>query len=98
MGKTKISTKDSRAKYVLRNKMYKLEYLLSHPCIDCGYSDPRALEFDHVKGKKKDNVSTLCMKARSLDLIKEEIAKCEVRCANCHNIVTYERNQNNKTK
>ena len=27
---------------------YVYQYLLTHPCVDCGQDDPRALQFDHV--------------------------------------------------
>jgi hypothetical protein len=62
------------------------QYLLKNPCVDCGESDVTVLEFDHSKQKgiKFKAVSSL-MKARyPLEKIKEEIKKCEVRCANCH--------------
>jgi hypothetical protein len=59
-------------------------------CVDCGYAEnPRALEFDHVRGEKLDAVSRLVTKRSSLDVILAEIAKCEVRCANCHKIRTW---------
>ena len=41
------------------------------------------LEFDHINPEEKiSNVSDL-MKF-SINKVKKEIAKCEVRCANCH--------------
>lgn len=58
------------------------DYLSSHSCVDCGESDPIVLEFDHKKNKISD-VSFLARVA-SLDKIKEEVEKCEIRCANCH--------------
>lgn len=58
-------------------------YLLSHPCVDCGESDPAVLDFDHLRDKRAD-VSALVHGAASWDLILAEIAKCEVRCSNCH--------------
>ena len=61
---------------------YILNYLIEHPCIDCGEKDPIVLEFDHVNGAKRDNISNL--KRSSVKAVKEEIEKCEVRCANCH--------------
>jgi len=63
-------------------------------CTDCGYDkDPKALHFDHVRGKKYKGISELCSKGYSLTAIKKEIQKCEVRCANCHSSVTHKRLQ-----
>jgi hypothetical protein len=31
---------------------YIWQFLLSHPCVDCGENDPTVLEFDHVRGRK----------------------------------------------
>ena len=74
-----------------RNIAFVNEYLSTHPCTDCPESDPIVLEFDHVRGKKYKEVSDMAQKAYSLKTIQEEIAKCEVRCANCHRRVTYYR-------
>ena len=63
---------------------YILNYFLANPCVDCGESDVVVLEFDHVRGKKEANVSELIQSKVGLDRIKEEIAKCDVRCCNCH--------------
>lgn len=60
------------------------DYLLQHPCVDCGESDPVVLDFDHVRGEKNGHVGTMVNNQRSMKVILGEIAKCEVRCANCH--------------
>ncbi len=61
-------------------------------CIDCGYSShPAALEFDHVKGTKKGNVSRFAGNGSSWKCLICEIEKCVVRCANCHRISTFQR-------
>jgi len=66
----------------IKTNKYIAEYLRQHPCVDCGEDDIVVLEFDHVRGKKRGAISVL--KRYSLKAVKEEIEKCEVRCANCH--------------
>ena len=61
-------------------------------CIDCGYdAHAEALQFDHVEGDKKGNVSDLVRSDYSWLTIMNEINKCEVRCANCHAVMTAHR-------
>lgn len=71
------------ARYRKRNRENLLIYLFTHPCVDCGESDPRVLEFDHL-GEKTEDVASLASSAVSWRRVEEEIAKCVVRCANCH--------------
>ena len=73
------------------NKQRLYTYLSSHPCVDCGQTDVRVLEFDHVQGNKSANITRMLDNAVSWETIEAEIAKCEVRCANCHRIKTLER-------
>lgn len=72
---------------ILRDTVNKFlcKYLLKNPCVDCGESDVRVLEFDH-KGEipKFKAVSSLIRLQYPLNKIQEEIDKCEIRCANCH--------------
>jgi len=67
-----------------RNMKYLGDYLTTHPCVDCGESDPVVLEFDHVRGEKRAALSTMACNCNTLEVLNEEIAKCDVRCANCH--------------
>ena len=61
-------------------RKYAWEYLSTHPCVDCGKSDPAVLEFDHVGEKNKD-VAVIIGQGSSLETLKREIDLCEVRCA-----------------
>ena len=71
-------------------RAYITTYLKANPCVDCGETDAIVLEFDHVTGKDF-NISDAARKGVSIKKLKDEIAKCEVRCANCHRKKTYER-------
>lgn len=70
---------------------YIRDHLRNNPCVDCGEDDWVVLEFDHVRGSKAYAVATLRQGGHSLDLVIAEIAKCDVRCCNCHRRVTYNR-------
>ena len=69
-------------------------YLADHPCVDCGEDDIRCLDFDHrVPSDKLANVSQLVSLHVRWQRILDEIAKCDVRCANCHRKRTAEQQQ-----
>ncbi len=65
-------------------RMYIYEYLETHPCVECGETDPVVLEFHHVRGKKREAISMLATYGASIEVIREEIEKCDVLCSNCH--------------
>jgi hypothetical protein len=68
-----------------RKRVLVIEHLLTHPCVDCGQSDIRVLDFDHIRGKKINNISHMVRRGNTKwKIVEDEIAKCEVRCANCH--------------
>ncbi len=62
------------------------------PCADCGRTFPPAvMHWDHLPGTRKlGNLSTH-FRGRSRAAILEELAKCELVCANCHAMRTFER-------
>lgn len=74
-----------------QKRIYVNAYLESHPCVDCGETDWVVLEFDHVRGVKKWNIGSMMNRTSSLDALIEEIAKCDVVCANDHRRRTYTR-------
>ena len=74
-----------RAIYKKRNRAFVIAYLKAHPCVDCGEADTTILDFDHVCPEEKEHeVSYLSRRGRPLKELIREIARCEVRCANCH--------------
>lgn len=88
----KDKAKERNKKVTERLRKFVDRYKLYVGCIDCGYKKHAvALQLDHVRGKKKMAVSSMVSRGASIKSVKEEIRKCEVRCANCHSIVTNER-------
>jgi len=74
-----------RKKDIEKLKDFIWNYLLDHPCIDCGNNDPVVLHFDHRNpDDKKYAISDAIYRLRSVESLKREIEKCDVRCANCH--------------
>lgn len=72
-----------------RNRKFIDDFLNKNPCIDCGEKDIIVLEFDHVLGIKINNICTAINNSWSIKKLKEEIEKCEIRCANCHRRITH---------
>ena len=63
------------------------------PCADCGHSFPwYCMDFDHLSDKKF-NVSEVAKRNIGWKRLKEEIAKCDVVCANCHRKRTFGRGE-----
>jgi hypothetical protein len=67
-----------------RNRVNKAKLLETLSCVDCGERDPILLEFDHRDGGVKiANVSRM-MALHTWSTVLIEIAKCDIRCVNCH--------------
>lgn len=79
--------KEKRAAIVNRYKCMK-------GCADCGIKGlpPYVYDLDHLDPESKlDHVSVLINQVRPWNIIRKEVLKCEVVCANCHRIRTEER-------
>lgn len=84
----RVKVKNRTAAAKREAQIFVYEYLLKHPCA-CGEARPACLDFDHQNDKVM-NVSKMVTRGWSIDSIKAEIAKCIVRCANCHRAKTAE--------
>lgn len=79
---------------IRKSKAYKLKRdfinrVKDTECEDCGIKYPHyVMDFDH-RGQKLINVATMIGRNWSMEKIKNEIAKCDVVCANCHRIRTF---------
>lgn len=86
----KETVKRNRQKTIAEAQQYIWDYLSTHPCVDCGESNPIVLEFDHIRGRKKKAVGDMARAGYSIGAVQKEIEKCEIRCANCHRIKTHQ--------
>jgi hypothetical protein len=60
------------------------------PCVDCGEYFPHyVMDLDHARGIKLVKVSERA--SGGLKSFLEELAKCDIVCANCHKIRTWRR-------
>ena len=66
-----------------------IKYKLDNPCVDCGETRPPTLHFDHIdRSDKIMEVSKMVGQVRPLEMVIAEVAKCDVRCVDCHKIKT----------
>src|SRR5688500_9071225 len=61
-----------------------MNYLRSHPCVDCGETDILLLDYDHRDTASKRATVARLISTGSTSLVMAEMAKCDVRCGNCH--------------
>lgn len=64
-------------------------------CTRCGEKRWYVLDFHH-KNSKLYNISDIMKRGYSIELIKDEIRKCEILCANCHREVHFLENLEKK--
>lgn len=70
---------------ILERRKFVYNYLKERSCVQCGESDVRCLDFDHVDSKDKDlAISRAIWNNWSMNRLINEINKCQILCANCH--------------
>jgi hypothetical protein len=82
-----------RGKYRVLMHTY-LSEVKNRPCMDCDKRYPSyVMDFDHREGEIKTNeIARMIVGGWSKNKIETEIKKCDLVCANCHKIRTFERN------
>jgi hypothetical protein len=70
-----------------------LDQLRSVPCADCGGTFPQcAMDFDHRDAAQKVRGVTRMING-SIDRMLAEATKCDIVCANCHRLRTFQRRE-----
>jgi hypothetical protein len=87
------SITEYKARITREAREYIIEVFRNKKCVDCGNDDPWVLEFDHRDTEKKVKCITDMVGVYKAERVKAEIAKCEVRCRNCHQRRTIEGNK-----
>ena len=88
---------DNKEKEYKRARAYKKErqqwlreFKKDKECSKCGFKHPAALQFHHREGEEKSfNIAHAAQNGIGEDRVLEEIAKCDILCANCHFIEHY---------
>jgi hypothetical protein len=87
------ASRPAKASYDQRRYRERADWInafkLSKGCTDCGCrpTEPSVLELDHVHGVKGFTIGGN-LTGYSHARLQEEVAKCEVVCANCHRVRT----------
>lgn len=70
-----------------------IQQLKSVPCMDCQQTYPwYVMDFDHRgEDEKLGDISRMISNGVAEEMLKTEIAKCDVVCANCHRARTWRR-------
>ena len=72
------------------------EYRKTKVCVQCGFSDYRAIDFHHRDATQKDATpSDMYKKGWGWSRILLELEKCDPMCRNCHAILHAEEREKN---
>ena len=84
--------KANHRRYYLENLLFIRRYKITNPCIDCGHHYSWVvMEFDH-REKRSSRMELIAYKVhRRRNILLAEMQKCDLVCANCHRVRTYER-------
>ena len=91
--------KNNRSREQVKSKEGRVRYLEWYsalkdgPCADCGNCYPYyVMQWDHLPGEEKEfTVGDMASRKLSKERLLKEIEKCELVCANCHAMRTFNR-------
>jgi hypothetical protein len=87
--RNKERAKNYNKQHRRKNREFVARYLADKQCEQCGFSDSRALDFDHIDPQDKTKIiAKMIHDGTSIKTLKKEIVKCRILCANCHRIHT----------
>jgi len=82
----------TRKREAWRAQARLLNDLCDRSCVDCGESfAPCAMDFDHRDPSTKRSAVTRMIGRAGTARILDEVAKCDIVCANCHRLRTFVR-------
>ena len=88
--KDKTKDRTNRNRTIQSRKLWELKE--ESGCIDCGEMYPHyMLEFDHLPGYEKIDSPIRLASRYGMEKALEEVKKCDIVCANCHKIRTWQR-------
>lgn len=82
--------KHKKQRYSYRVKSYNkkrslvTKYKEDSKCKQCGENHPACLQFHHRDSKEKEFAIGCSVVNKGMQQLMDEIAKCDVLCANCH--------------
>lgn len=81
--------RENQKRLSTKRRIFVREYKRDKPCVDCGVIlPPECMDLDHVRGEKKFSISHYAH-ALKIERVEEELAKCDIRCPNCHRLRHY---------
>lgn len=95
--KEKTKERSTRSRTKLKRQLWDIKE--ESGCVDCGEKYPHyMLDFDHIPGFEKIGNVADVVANYSWEKGMKELEKCQIVCANCHRIRSYQRNQNSYKK
>lgn len=88
--KDKTKDRTNRVRTIQSRKLWQIKE--ESGCVDCGEMYPHyMLEFDHLPEYEKLGSPIEMARNHNMQKALDEIKKCDIVCANCHKIRTWQR-------